>query len=60
VVVVAEVDVLVVVGVVTTVAFPRASVAELDMRKPSPLATAHFTPAVDDEQVNGPSVIDWP
>jgi hypothetical protein len=58
--VVPDVDVVVVVGVVTTVAFPSAVVAALEIRKPSPLATVHFTPAVDDEQVNGPSVIDWP
>jgi hypothetical protein len=43
-----------------TLAFPSAVVALLEMRKPSPLARVHFIPAVDEAQVNGPSVIDWP
>ena len=43
-----------------TVALPSAVVAPLEMRKPSPLARVHFIPAVDDAQVKGPRVIDWP
>jgi hypothetical protein len=41
-------------------AFPSAVVAELEMRKPSPFARVHFMPAVEDAQVKGPRVIDWP
>jgi len=41
-------------------AFPSGVVAALEMRKPSPFARVHFMPAVDDVQVNGPRVIDWP
>ena len=47
-------------ALVATCAFPSAVVAELEMRKPSPFASVHFMPAVDDAQVKGPSVIDWP
>jgi hypothetical protein len=43
-----------------TWAFPTAVVAVLEMRKPSPLASVHFMPALDEAHVNGPSVIDWP
>jgi hypothetical protein len=45
---------------VVTVALPNAVVTLLEMRKPSPLATVHLMPAVDEAQVKGPSVIDWP
>lgn len=41
-------------------ALPNVVVPLLEMRNPSPLARVHFMPAVDDAQVNGPSVIDWP
>jgi hypothetical protein len=41
-------------------AFPSAVVATLEMRKPSPFARVHLMPAVDDAQVKGPRVIDWP
>ena len=37
-----------------------AVMALLEMRNPSPLASVHLTPAVDEAQVNGPRVIDWP
>ncbi len=43
-----------------TFALPNTATAALEMRKPSPLASVHFTPTVDDEQVNGLSVIDLP
>jgi hypothetical protein len=43
-----------------TLALPNTATAPLEMRKPSPLASVHFTPAGDDEQVNGLSVIDMP
>ena len=32
----------------------------LEMRNPSPFARVHLMPAVDEVQVKGPSVIDWP
>jgi hypothetical protein len=35
-------------------------IALLEIENPSPLASVHFMPAVDEAQVNGPSVIDWP
>jgi hypothetical protein len=41
-------------------AFPSAVMALLEMRNPSPLASVHLTPAVDEAQVKGPRVIDWP
>ena len=43
-----------------TLAFPTAVMALLEMRNPSPLASMHLTPAVDEAQVKGPRVIDWP
>jgi hypothetical protein len=43
-----------------TLAFPSAVMALLEMRNPSPLASVHLTPAVDEAQVKGPRVIDWP
>jgi hypothetical protein len=45
---------------VTTFALPSAVVALLEIRKPSPFASEHLTPAIDEAQVNGPRVIDWP
>jgi hypothetical protein len=35
-------------------------VALLEMRKPSPFASVHVMPAVDEAQVNGPRLMDWP
>ncbi len=52
------VDVVVVVG--TTLASPSTMTAALEMRKPSPLASVHLIPAVDEEQVKGARVIDMP
>ena len=43
-----------------TLAAPNAVVPPLEMRKPSPLASVHLMPAVDEEQVNGARVIDMP
>ena len=43
-----------------TLALPSAVMALLEMRNPSPLASVHLTPAVDEAQVKGPRVIDWP
>jgi hypothetical protein len=42
------------------VALPSGVTAELEMRKPSPFASMHLMPVVDDEQVNGLRVIDMP
>lgn len=47
-------------GAAATWALPSAVVAALEMRKPSPFDCVHFMPAVDDAEVNGPRVIDWP
>ena len=44
----------------TTLALPNGVIAWLEIKNPSPLASVHFMPAVDDAQVNGPRVIDWP
>ncbi len=52
------VDVVVVAA--ATLAFPSTMTAALEMRKPSPLASVHLMPAVDEEQVNGARVIDMP
>ncbi len=34
--------------------------ADVEIWKPSPLPSVHFTPAVEDAHVKGPSVIDCP
>src|SRR6202000_3255176 len=47
-------------GVATTVALPNGVTAWLEIKNPSPLASVHLMPAVDEAQVNGPRVIDWP
>ena len=44
----------------TTLALPNGVTAWLEIENPSPLARVHFMPAVDEAQVNGPDVIDWP
>jgi hypothetical protein len=42
------------------VALPNGVTAWLEITNPSPLASVHLMPAVDEAQVNGPRVIDWP
>ena len=44
----------------TTLALPNGMTAWLEIENPSPLASVHFMPAVDEAHVKGPSVIDWP
>ena len=41
-------------------ALPNGMTAWLEIENPSPLASVHFMPPVDEAHVKGPSVIDWP
>ena len=43
-----------------TLAFPTGVIAAVEIKKPSPFASVHLMPAVDDKQVNGLRVTDMP